>query len=120
MAAYTVETWLRGMVDFDFTPEALAAILFNRGIEAGTAASDLSEKQRDLCYADILMYAAGSSVKSSGEYISDNGYQLQKSAKNVFDRKSLRDQAMRLYAKWNDPRAEEAAKSKFKLRDLYK
>lgn len=119
MAAYTVETWLRGMVDFDFSPEALAAILFNRGIEAGTAADSLTEKQRDLCYADILMYAAGSSVKASGEYISDNGYQLQKSAKNVFDRKAMRDQAMRLYAKWDDPRAEEAALSKFKMRNLY-
>ena len=119
MAAYTVETWLRGMVDFDFSPEALAAILLNRGIEAGTAADSLTEKQRDLCYADILMYAAGSSVKASGEYISDNGYQLQKSAKNVFDRKAMRDQAMRLYAKWDDPRAEEAASSKFKMRNLY-
>lgn len=120
MAAYTVETWLRGMVDFDFTPEALAAVLFNRGIAAGTDASTLTEKQRDLCYADILMYAAGSSVKASGEYISDNGYQLQKSAKNVFDRKALRDLAMRLYKKWKDPRADEAASGKFKMRPLYK
>lgn len=120
MAAYTVETWLRGKVDFDFSQEALSAILFDRGIVAGTAASELTEKQRDLCYADILMYAAGSSVKASGEYISDNGYQLQKSAKNVFDRKALRDLAMRLYAKWDDPRKEEAASSKFKMRDLYK
>ena len=119
MAAYTVETWLRGMVDFDFSPEALAAILFNRGIAAGTAADSLTEKQRDLCYADILMYAAGSSVKASGEYVADNGYILQKSAKNVFDRKAMRDQAMRLYVKWNDPRKDEAGNGKFKMRGLY-
>ena len=36
MAAYTVETWLRGMVDFDLTQETLAAILFNRNIPAGS------------------------------------------------------------------------------------
>ena len=119
MAAYTVETWLRGMVDFDLTQETLAAILFNRNIPAGTPAVNLTEKQRDLCYADVLMYAAGSSVKASGEYISDNGYQLQKSAKNVFDRRALRDQAMRLYAKWNDPKADETVTSKFKMRDIY-
>lgn len=120
MAAYTVETWLRGMVDFDFSPEALSAILFNRGITAGTEADTLTEKQRDLCYADILMYAAGSSVKASGEYIADNGYILQKSAKNVFDRRALKDEAMRLYVKWGDKRAEEATRSKFKMRGLYK
>lgn len=120
MAAYTVETWLRGMVDFDFSPEAITAILFNRGIAAGTDASSLTERQRDLCYADILMYAAGSSVKASGEYVSDNGYQLQRSAKNVFDRKALRDLAKRLYQKWDDPRADEAVAGKFKMRPLYR
>ena len=119
MAAYTIETWLRGMVDLDFSPEALSAILFNRGIEAGTSALELTEKQRDLCHADVLMYAAGSSVKASGEYVSDNGYQLQKSAKNVFDRKALRDLAMRLYAKWGDPKAEDVASGRFRMRGLY-
>ena len=53
MAAYTVETWLRGMVDFDFSPEALAAVLFNRGIEAGTDASTLTEKQREIGRAHV-------------------------------------------------------------------
>jgi hypothetical protein len=120
MAAYTVETWLKGMVDFDFSSETISAILFNRGIAAGTDASALSEKERDICYADLLMYAAGSSTKSSGEYISDNGYIIQRSAKNVFDRKAMRDIAYKLYTKWGDARADEAVSGKFKMKALYK
>ncbi len=120
MAAYTVESWLRGMVDFDFSSETISAILFNRGIAAGTEAAALSDKERDICYADLLMYAAASSTKSSGEYISDNGYIIQRSAKNAFDRKAMRDLAYRLYTKWGDARAEEAVSSKFKMKDLYK
>ncbi len=119
MAVYMVETWLRGMVDFDFSTDALSAVLFNRGVLPGTPVIALSEKQRDLCYADILMYAAGSSVQSSGEYISDNGYQIQKSSKNVSDRKAMRDMALRLYRKWDDERSEEAGRSRFVMRNLY-
>lgn len=119
MAVYTIEMWLRGKVDFDFSQEAIAAILYDRWIAAGTAVSDVSEKDRELCYADLLMYAASSSVQSSGEYISDNGYQLQRSARNVYDRKAMRDNALRVYQKWDDPKADEAAGTKFRMKNLY-
>lgn len=119
MAAYTIENYLRGKVDYDFSNEAITAILFDRGVTAATPANEVSERDRDLCFADLLMYAASSSVQSSGEYISDNGYQLQKSARNVYDRKAMRENALRLYKKWDDPRAEEAAKGTT-MKPLYK
>ncbi len=119
MAAYTIETWLRGKVDFDFTSEAIAAILYDRGIAGGTALSEVSEKDRDLCYADLLMYAASSSVRSSGEYISDNGYQMQKASRNVYDRKTMRDNALRIYKKWDDSKAETVSGAGFKMKNLY-
>lgn len=118
MAAYTIEMWLRGMVDFDFSAEAINAICFNRGCEVSDSVYDITVKTRELCYADLLMYAAGSSVQSSGEYISDNGYQLQKSAKNVYDRDALRDIAKRIYEKYNDARADESTKGTT-MRPLY-
>ncbi len=119
MATYTIETWLRGKVDFDFSQEAISAILYDRGIEEGAAMADVSERDRDLCYADLLMYAASTSVQSSGEYISDNGYQLQRAARNVYDRKAMRDNALRIYRKWDDAKAEEASGTNFRMRNLY-
>lgn len=119
MAAYTIENWLRGKVDFDFPQEAITAILFDRNVLAGTEAKDVSERDRELCYADLLMYAAGSSVSHSGEYVSDNGFQLQKSARNIYDRKALRDNALRIYKKYDDAKGEEAKAGTIKMYDLY-
>lgn len=119
MATYTIETWLRGKVDFNFSQEAISAILYDRGVAEGAAMADVSEKDRDLCYADLLMYAASTSVQSSGEYVSDNGYQLQRAARNVYDRKAMRDNALRIYKKWDDAKADEAAGTNFRLKDLY-
>lgn len=119
MAVYTIESWLRGKVDLDFPSEAISAILYERGVAAGTDMGEVSVRTRELCYADLLMYAAGSSVSSSGEYVSDNGYQLQKSMKNVYDRKALRDLAQKIYGKYGDPKADDAAGGGFRLKNLY-
>lgn len=119
MAAYTIESWLRGKVDFDFSSESINAILFDRGVEAGTAMSDVPVRERELCLADLLMYAAGSSTRSTGEYVSDNGYQIQKSARNVYDRRAMRDWALRLYRKWDDSKAGDVSGNGFRLKNLY-
>ena len=56
MAAYTIETWLKGKVDFDIPSATIMAILFDNGVEQGTPMQNTSEKQRDLCLADLLMW----------------------------------------------------------------
>jgi hypothetical protein len=35
MAVYTIETWLRGMVDFDVPDATIMAILFNNEVSEG-------------------------------------------------------------------------------------
>ena len=35
MATYTIETWLRGMVDFDIPDATIMAILFNNEVSEG-------------------------------------------------------------------------------------
>ena len=116
---YSIESWLKGMVDYDLPEAAVSAILFNNRVEEGTRAADLSEKQRDLCLADLLMWLASSSSATSGEYVSDGGWQHQKSNKNVVDRAGLRARAEQLYRKWNSPKVSEMTASKMVFKDLY-
>nr|DAH79240.1 MAG TPA: hypothetical protein [Caudoviricetes sp.] len=116
---YTVEDWLRGKIDFDFPDSAIEAVLFDRMVDKSTAASDVSARDRELCYADLLMYAASSSTSTQGEYESDGGWQHQKSNKNVVDRASMREAAARIYAKWNDENADSANASRITLKSLY-
>lgn len=116
---YTIKDWLKGKIDFDFTDSAIDAALFDREIDGGTPASEVSIKDRELCYADLLVYAASSSTSTQGEYESDGGWQHQKSNKNVYDRTAMRETAARIYAKWNDAKAESSSYSRTTMRDLY-
>ena len=119
MAAYTIETWLRGMVDFDVPDATIMAILFNNEVETVTSVAKTSEKERDLCLADLLMWLSSSSTASSGEYISDGGWSHQKSNKQVVDRAGLVNRAKELYAKWNSDKAKTAVGSKITFKPIY-
>lgn len=119
MAAYTIETWLKGKVDFDIPSATIMAILFDNGVEQGTPMQNTSEKQRDLCLADLLMWLSSSSTASSGEYISDNGWSHQKSNKQVVDRNGLIKRAQKLYAKWDSDKAKTAVGTKITFKPIY-
>ncbi|MCQ2141687.1 MAG: hypothetical protein MJY83_05015 [Bacteroidales bacterium] len=114
----TIEQWLAGMVDFNLTESTVEAILLNNQVASGTLAIMVSERQRDLCLADLYMWLATSSSSKGGEYVSDGGWQHQKSAKNVVDRAGLRARAQMLYKKWDSEKAEEAMVSMV-MRNLY-
>lgn len=119
MATYTIETWLQGMVDFDVPQATIMAILFNNEVTSGTLVSSTSEKQRDLCLADLLMWLSSSSTSSSGEYISDGGWSHQKSNKQVVDRAGLIKRAQELYAKWDSDKAKTAVGTKITFKPIY-
>lgn len=119
MTAYTIETWLRGMVDYDVPDATLMAILFNNEVKQGTYVEQTTEKQRDLCLADLLVWLSSSSTSSSGEYISDNGWSHQKSAKQVVNRAGLIKRAQDLYAKWNSEKAQAAVGARISVKPIY-
>ena len=106
------------MVDFNVPDSALMAIAFNNGVTPGTEAAELTERQKDLCLADLYMWLASSSSTSSGETISDNGWSHHKAAKNVVDRIGLRNKARALYDKWGSDKAAEVGVTT-SMKDLY-
>ena len=119
MATYTIETWLRGMVDYDIPDATIIAILFNNGVSQGTPMVDVEERERDLCLADLLMWLSSSSTSNQGESISDNGWSHHKSAKQVTDRAGLRHRAQELYMKWNSEKAKLASGLKITFKSIY-
>lgn len=118
--SYTITSWLKGKVDFDFPDEAIESVLFDRRVSGDTPAASVSGRERDLCLADLLMYAANSATASGSNLESDGGWQHQKALRNVADRDALRARAMRLYRKWGDAAAlEDASSGGIVIRDLY-
>jgi hypothetical protein len=119
MAAYTIEQSLVGMVDFNVPEATLKAILFNNEVQEGTPVTGVDERERDLCLADLLMWLSSSSTATSGEYISDGGWQHQKANKVVVDRASLVARAKALYAKWDSEKAESVIGGKITIKSIY-
>lgn len=116
---YTIENWLSGMVDFPVTDKTLSAILYNRGVAIGTAVDDVSIRDRELCYADVLIWMTTSSQTSSATIDSDGGWTHQESAKNVTDKDALRTKALSIYKKYGDAMAAEVKVNKIRIRNLY-
>lgn len=119
MTDYTIERWLRGKVDYDVPSDAIQAILYDNRLSLGSPMHEVSEMQRDLCLADLLMWLSLSSTTTSGEYISDGGWQHQKANKNVIDRAGLVKRAQALYVKWHSNKADMASMSNINIKSIY-
>lgn len=116
--ALTIEQYLKGKVDFNLPTEAIEAILADNGVTPGSSLASVSERQKDLCLADIYMWVATSSSQSGSESESDGGWQRTRAAKVVVDRTWFRTLANQLYAKWNSDKAT-LTKGRMTMRDLY-
>lgn len=119
MAILTIEQWLNGMVDFNVPEVTIASILLNNGVDSGISASNVPLRERELCLADLYIWLSASSTSTSGEYISDGGWQHQKANKTVVDRAGLRARALDIYKKWGSEKADMPITSKIIVTDIY-
>lgn len=114
----TMARWLKAKVSniIDISDDFIYATMLGRGIEDSEAyISDATERQRDLCLADVYMAAAVSSTKSGTQGESDGGWTHYVAVKNVVSRDGLIRMAKDLYDKWkeaySDPRSRITMKS---------
>ena len=52
----TIEQYLKHKTGYSIDDEAISIILEDRGVTPGSEVSSLSEKDKDLCCADLYMY----------------------------------------------------------------
>jgi hypothetical protein len=116
----TFVRWLRAKAEpfMDLSDDFLFSILIGRGINDDEYLySAATEKQKDLCYADVLFAAAVSSVKTGTQGESDGGWTHYIAIKNAVNRNGLLDMAKALYDKWNEPFSD--PRNKIRLKPLY-
>lgn len=102
----------------DLSDDFLFSVLVGRGItDDSLLYTDATDKQKDLCFADVLYAAAVSSVKTGTQGESDGGWTHYVAIKNAVNRAGLLDMAKALYDKWDeafiDPR------NKIRMKPLY-
>ena len=110
MAVLTIEEYLRGKVGYEIPDNAIASILVDRGIEAGTKVTELSTdeatntKLKDLCTADLYLYCASTPSTISSHREQDGGWTLESGGTqhSAYDARQLRALAQAIYDKYGE------------------
>lgn len=100
----TVEEYLYGCVGFEVDESAIATILVDRGVEAGSSVLVLDKKTKDLCKADLYMWCASTPSKT-GSIEEADGYWKHKTTgaeSSAFDKRNLRAMANDIYKKYGE------------------
>ncbi len=100
----TVEDYLYGCVGFEVAESAIATILVDRGIEAGSSILALDKKTKDLCKADLYMWCASTPSKT-GSVEEADGYWKHRTTgaeSSAFDKRNLRAMANDIYKKYGE------------------
>lgn len=95
----TVEDYLHGCVGFDVAENAIATILIDRGVEAGSSVLALDKRTKDLCKADLYMWCA-STPSIMGSVEDSNGVWKHKEGgtqSSAYDKRNLRAMANDIY-----------------------
>ena len=101
----TFVRWLQTKSEpyMDLSDDFIYSTMVARGVnDDATLLSATTEKQRDLCLADIYFAAATSSVKTGTQGESDGGWTHYVAIKNTVNRNGLMALAKRLYDKWGE------------------
>ena len=116
MTDMTVEDYLYGCVGFEVAESAIATILIDRNVEAGSSILALDKKTKDLCKADLYMWCASTPSKT-GSVEEADGYWKHKttgSESSAFDKRHLGAMANDIYKKYG----ENVIRSSMKLNSL--
>lgn len=105
----TVIDYIEGLVAFEVPQKASDAILFARGIDGEMTASGLTQMQRDLIYADLLMYGITKPSSSGGEKKAHGGFSHTTKSETFTYRDDWFKAAMAIYKKYNDPKYDPGA-----------
>ncbi len=100
----TISEYLRGLLYFEVADDTINSIKYDRGVQDKEYIEDLTEKEKDLCKADLYIFAATSpSTKGSVEDV--NGVWKHKDGGSTMasgEQKKFINLANRLYAKWGE------------------
>lgn len=95
----TIEEYLKGKVGFDVNDNAIASILVDREVAAGTDVTELDKRTKDLCRADLYMWCASTPSKTGSVKDADGVWSHQEggSESSAFDKRTLRQMANDIY-----------------------
>ena len=107
-----IEAYIRNMVGFDVPDGIIENILLDRGLSFGIDSNNVSFANKQLSFADLLMWASTQPSSSGGAKDSDSGWSHTEATKTLSttDRKEMRRTAMLIYRRFDPSRYEASIK----------
>lgn len=102
----TIGQFLQGNFEYQFTELNIQTVLARRNIYEGVDHTEVSERDRDLCLADLYMILAnvlngqGRRVQKGNRSVTERSFTF-----GITDRENFRKEALRLYSKWGENQA---------------
>lgn len=106
MAGFSIIRYMSSLTGYVLDDSVLERIAMERGVDKVTDFADLTERDRDLLLADLLLVLfmlpsqTASFSKKHGSFSQVIGSQT------ITYKDDIYDMMMRLYRKWNDPKVE--------------
>ena len=97
----TIEDYLKGMIGYPVSDESISAVEINRGITAGSDVSVVTERQRDLAIADLLMVVC-QTPSTTGTEDAMGDWKHKTSGLAVTNSSALIKRANAIYSKYDE------------------
>ena len=107
MASFDIIRYMSSLTGYIFDDAVLERIALERNVAGVASFSDITEKDKDLLTADLLFVLYTSPSQSASISKKHGQFSQSVGSQTITDKDNIFDTMMRLYAKWEDPKAKE-------------
>lgn len=106
ITSLTIKTYLKSRIAFDVPDSVLDSICAYREVDVDAEVYSISVERQELCYADLLSWAATTPSSITGAKDSDGGWKHEEESKtlSITDKKDMRTEANAIYKAYGDSR----------------
>lgn len=107
MASFDIIRYMSSLTGYVFDDAVLERIALERNVAEVGSFAELSEKDKDLLTADLLFVLYTSPSQSASISKKHGQFSMSIGSQTITDKDGIYNLMMRLYQKWEDPKAEE-------------
>ena len=107
MAGFDIIRYMSSLTGYIFDDAVLERIALERNVSDVCSFAEITEKDKDLLTADLLFVLCTSPSQSASISKKHGQFSQSIGSQTITDKDVIYDLMMRLYQKWDDPKAEE-------------
>ena len=107
MASFDIIRYMSSLTGYIFDDAVLERIALERSVADVASFSEITEKDKDLLTADLLFVLYTSPSQSASISKKHGQFSMSIGSQTITDKDGIHNLMVRLYQKWDDPKAEE-------------